>query len=139
LNINRDKTLEEIENYYWNDISFETDLIEKCYAYRKIPIKSMSTENIRLLLGQNIGNKVLIPEAIEKLKENILEDGDLFEGDLLVSVLRSERSYWIQKSDQYEMMKKILESNESIFAESDPGDIIFKDIMSLIKEFKEIM
>ncbi len=66
--IDENRSLEELEQDYWKDYDFPTGLIAKCHEYRKIPLKDLTIEQIRLLIVQDIGLKYLIPKAIEVLK-----------------------------------------------------------------------
>jgi hypothetical protein len=88
-------SLEQLEKNYWNDPKkFPTPLVEKCYNFRKIPVKDLSTGQLRTLIGQNIGLPYLIPLAIEILKTDILAEGDFYPGDLLNSVISADNSFW---------------------------------------------
>src|SRR5215218_3978497 len=75
-------------------MDFPTSLVKKCFEFRRIPIKDLSVEQIRLLLGQKIGIKYLLPKALVILHENILAEGDFYPGDLLASVLRLDIPDW---------------------------------------------
>lgn len=60
------------------------------------------------MIGQNVGLEYLIPLAMEQLDSDILAEGDLFEGDLLQSVLDSDPSYWERKKDKWYRMHDLL-------------------------------
>ncbi|HEY0067781.1 MAG TPA: contact-dependent growth inhibition system immunity protein [Flavisolibacter sp.] len=112
------KSLEELENDYWKDIEFPSTLVERCHAYRKIPVKDLSTEQLRLLTGQKIGLRFLIPQSIAILKDNILAEGDFYPGDLLNAMLDLNDEEWSQnKAGKDEFLKlvksKIPEIEES--------------------------
>ncbi len=114
--IDENKSLEELEQDYWKDYDFPTSLIAKCHKYRKIPLKDLTIEQIRLLIGQNIGLDYLIPKAIEILKINILAEGDLYPGDLLKVVLASDENFWTNnQSLKIEVQKIINNKKDKIF------------------------
>ena len=49
-------SIEELEKDKWKEPDFfPTDLVEKCFKYRKIPVKDLTTEQLRTLIGQNMG------------------------------------------------------------------------------------
>ena len=106
------KSIEQLENDFWESMDFPTPLVEKCFNYRRIPIKDLSIEQVRLLLGQSIGVKFLIPKALEFLQNDILSEGNLYPGDLLSSVLRLEKIHWEGndqlKSEFKELVKRKL-------------------------------
>jgi hypothetical protein len=111
MKIDYDKTLEQLENSYWPAYNYETNLIRRCHEYRKIKLNEMTIENIRLLLGQNIGLEYLIPLAIDKLKQDILVSGDLFEGDLLLNILNTDKSYWVKNKANWDHIIKLFNFN----------------------------
>jgi hypothetical protein len=92
------KTLEYLENSVWDKpTGFITGLILNSHRLRKIPVQDLTVENLRMLIGQQIGLKFLMPLALEILKANPLaEGGSFFEGDLLCSVLRVSPEFWMQ-------------------------------------------
>ncbi|OQP50271.1 hypothetical protein A4H97_00020 [Niastella yeongjuensis] len=90
------KSIEQLENDYWKEFDFPTGLVERCFRYRKIPIGNLTPEQLRTLISQQIGLKYLIPLSLDILKQNILTEADLYEGDLLASILSVDPSFWGQ-------------------------------------------
>ncbi|WP_136658755.1 contact-dependent growth inhibition system immunity protein [Nitratireductor sp. XY-223] len=82
------KTLEELEGDDWGEAEDGSPLVQTCHALRRKPLDQFSTEDLRVMIGQDIGLYHLLPRAIDVLRENPLASGDLYEGDLLVSVLQ---------------------------------------------------
>ena len=69
------KSIEQLEKDIWNNPSeFPSDMVAKCYRFRKISIAELTNEQIRLLISQQIGVKYLIGIALEKLERNILTE-----------------------------------------------------------------
>lgn len=100
-----DKTLEMLEKDNWGEPKYQSYLVATCHQLRRKPLKDFTIEDLRIMIGQNIGLKYLIPMAIEKLEENIFASGHFYEGDLLKSVLESNPAYW--KSEPYAKEKMI--------------------------------
>jgi hypothetical protein len=71
------------------------------------------------MILQKIGLKFLIPLALDKLRENILAEGDMYPGDLLNSVLSSDANYWKNHKDEWEEIKSLYTYNREIFEEGD--------------------
>ncbi|MBO9199541.1 MULTISPECIES: contact-dependent growth inhibition system immunity protein [Niastella] len=90
------QSIEQLENDYWEGTDFPTGLVERCFLYRKIPIGRLTPEQLRTLISQQIGLRYLIPVAVKILKQNILTEADLYEGDLLASVLEVGGTFWQQ-------------------------------------------
>lgn len=49
------KTLEVLERQIWGDPEFNSHLVRTCHQLRKIPLKDLTPENLRMLIGQQIG------------------------------------------------------------------------------------
>ncbi len=131
-------TLEQLENDIWDEPEFNSSLIEKCHNLRKVPISNFSSEDLRILIGQNIGNKYLIPLAINELDNNILAEALYFEGDLLLSVLKSDTTYWMKNRDNWIKVSKICSSNFELLSSFDTDNSIRKDIFDSFGRFKSI-
>jgi hypothetical protein len=48
----------------------------------------LTVEDLRILLGQNVGVAILSPIAIDRLESDPLAEGDFYPGDLLVAALQ---------------------------------------------------
>lgn len=92
--INWTVTLEKLENDIWDTPDSESNLTKECYRLRKIPLGDFNIEDLRLMLGQGIGVKHLIPLALEKLEKKPWAEGDFYEGDLLMCVLKIDHLFW---------------------------------------------
>lgn len=72
------------------------------------------------MIGQNIGLKFLIPLALEKLRQDILAEGDYYEGDLLKAVLTSEIEFWNLEPKLTKELEAIISDNEELLNEREP-------------------
>ena len=81
-------TLEQLEKDVWPEPAFQSNLTMTCYELRKKELSKFTVEDLRIMLGQSIGAKYLLPMAIKILKENPFADGDFYEGDLLDAISR---------------------------------------------------
>ena len=95
------KTIEELEKKKWGEPESDSHLIKTCHALRKKQLKNFTIEDLRIMLGQNIGNQFLIPLAIQALEKDINAEGDFYPGDLLKSVLKSNTQYWRENSNNW--------------------------------------
>jgi hypothetical protein len=82
------KSIEQLENDVWETVEFPTELVEKCYAYRKIPVQDLTGKQLRVLISQAIGIPFILSKTIAILKSNILIEVEYFPGDLLSTVLK---------------------------------------------------
>ena len=92
--VDRTQTLEEIEKESWVEPQLDSRLARECHRLRKVPVNKLSTENLRLLIGQKISLNILVPLALEILELNPLAEGKMYRGDLLVSVARVPQEFW---------------------------------------------
>ena len=83
------KSLEELENSFWGDPTYDSYLVRTCHHLRTLPLKDLSLEHLRMGISQDIGREYLIPIAIEKLKENPLAYGSYNEGELLATLIKA--------------------------------------------------
>ncbi|MFC9153500.1 contact-dependent growth inhibition system immunity protein [Streptomyces bauhiniae] len=71
-----------------------TRLVTTAHALRRRPIGDLTVEDMRLLIGQDMGLPYLLPLALEVLRENPMAEGGMYEGDLLSAVLTRNPSTW---------------------------------------------
>jgi hypothetical protein len=57
-------------------------------------LAEFTVEDLRIMLGQEIGVPVLLPRAVRVLLSDPLAEGDYYPGDLLRNVLRLPDSAW---------------------------------------------
>ena len=105
------KSLQELENSDWGEPEYSSHLVTECHRLRRVPLEKFTLENLRIMIGQNISLHFLIPLAIEHLEKDPLASGDMFEGDLLLAVLRSDPKFWNErpelKQHVYEIAKNV--------------------------------
>ncbi|CAM5354921.1 contact-dependent growth inhibition system immunity protein [Streptomyces hirsutus] len=98
--LNRDRSLEELERDRWPAPSADdTRLVATAHALRRRPIGELTVEDMRLLIGQDIGLPHLLPLALEVLRENPMAEGHMYEGDLLSAVLTRNPAVWTESSE----------------------------------------
>jgi hypothetical protein len=87
-------SIEELENDPWPQPNFDSHLVLECHRLRKLQLRLFTVENFRIMLGQDIGSRYLVPIALERLEANPLVAGDFYPGDLLCAVLSLPREFW---------------------------------------------
>ncbi|MFZ6024140.1 MAG: contact-dependent growth inhibition system immunity protein [Bacteroidota bacterium] len=130
------KSLQQLENIFWEDYAFPTPLIEKAHIYRKIPINDLLPSEIRLLIGQNIGLQFLIPKAIEILEIDILTDADFYEGDLLSAILTCDKDYWSNHKEIKQRVRTLL-SDKISEIENQTIDNSLRQVIKKINKFRQ--
>lgn len=134
------KTLENLEKDVWPSLSPDEGsyLIKTCNSLRKKQLKDFTTEDLREMIGQDIGLKYLIPIAIDILKSEILAEGDLYEGDLLKSVLTSDKNFWRKEKDNWKIICDLFNKNKKTLDECETTWNIRKGWFDAFKDFEKI-
>lgn len=112
-----EKSIEELENSYWGEPPVDSYVVGACHKARQKPLKLLSNEEIRLLAGQKIGLKYILPIAVEILKRNAFIEITYFEGDLLLQILRLDISDWEGNTQALDDFKEIVRQNMPMIAE----------------------
>ena len=81
-------TLEELSGSRWPDPDPDaTPLVRKCAKYVKTDVLMLPDEGVRLLVGQQIYLKHLLPVALGRLMSDPWLECDMYPGDLLKNVV----------------------------------------------------
>jgi hypothetical protein len=104
------KSLFSLEKNTYSDDPGEapTRLVKRCKELIKLPLNEYTVEDLRLMIGQELGLPYLIPLAIEKLNDNLFAGGDLYEGDLLANVLGIDHTFWKQNPDLWARVDNLI-------------------------------
>ncbi|MFD8010845.1 contact-dependent growth inhibition system immunity protein [Streptomyces sp. NPDC058955] len=93
--VNRGLSLEELERDRGSVPSDgDTRLMATVRELRRKPIGSLTVEDLRFLIRQDVGLASLLPLAVEVLRANPLAEGDVYAGDLLAAVLTRSADVW---------------------------------------------
>ena len=104
------KSLESLEKKIWPPFSSDEGsyLIKTCNSLRKKQLQDFTTEDLRIMIGQEIGLYFLMPLAIEKLAETLFAGGDMYEGDLLKNVLDINTSFWDDNKNYWQQLRDLI-------------------------------
>jgi hypothetical protein len=134
MKFNLNNTLEELENDKWGTApENSTRLVTAILELRKKPLKDFTVEDLRITIGQSFSLEFLIPLAITELKQNILAEGDFYEGDLLQNVLSSNVNFWKNNYDHWLTVKSLFESNRRLFEDKE-----HRQFLKSFKTFEQI-
>lgn len=87
-------TLEALEKNYWGEPTFPSHVVTRSHAIRQTPLRDLTAEDLRLAIGQQMSLPFLLPLALELLRANPLEPGEMFDGALFASVIRVRPEFW---------------------------------------------
>lgn len=126
----RSQSLEKIEGQAWPRDDFQSHVVQETQRLRKIPVEALTIEDLRLLIGQKIALRYLVPIAIEKLIENPFVEGNYYRGDLLTSVVSIPQSFWDQhpelNNDMVDLAREVCQVHE----------LLVKELLSGLKLFE---
>ena len=106
----RQKSLESLEKNIWPALGPGefSNLIKTCYLLRKKQLQDFTTEDLRIMIGQEIGLYFLMPLAIETLADNLFAEGNYYEGDLLKSVLSVDTKFWDDNINHWQQLNALI-------------------------------
>lgn len=110
----RNKWLQDLEKEDFGDpMSKYTGLINRVLQLRRLPLNTFTVGDLRLMIGQKVGLKYLVPLALEVLREDILVEGDYYKGDLLVAVSSLDEIYWKEHPDYRNELIRMIQSQNN--------------------------
>ena len=107
---NLDKNLSELERDVWAAPDFDSHVVTECHRLRFVALKDFTIEDLRLMIGQDIGLEYLVPLALQHLEANPFAEGNFYPGDLLKNVTGVRRNFWIGHPDLRLRMVPIVNS-----------------------------
>ena len=87
-------TLTELEEDDWGPPTFDSSLVQSVHRLRHVPLKDLSAEDLRLMIGEQVGLRYLIPLALDILAVDPFTEGNYYSGDLLHAVIGLPREFW---------------------------------------------
>lgn len=115
-----DKNLSVLESIDWGILPENmSSIVKRCYELRRVKLRDLSPDDIRFLIGQEIGLDYLIPMAIKILEKTPYIETLYFSGDLMKNVLQVKPIYWNKKKNQKDEIKCIIDKHINSFVEID--------------------
>jgi len=137
MNIDDNKTIEQLENKYWGDAPKDSSgLVVSCHNLRRKPLSEFEPNDYRVLIGQNIGIKYLVPMAIELLEKDPFVEATYYPGDLFLYVMKVDSSFWKSNHDLMDRTARIYESNRDKLLDL---DISNKDKDNLLEAYQNVI
>ena len=99
MRIDARKSLQELEGRDWGEPDYPSHLVSECHRLRRVPLADLTREDLRLLIGQEIGLGYLVPLALAHLAADPFAAGDFYAGDLLCAVVGAPDTFWAQHPD----------------------------------------
>ncbi|HEX6501360.1 MAG TPA: contact-dependent growth inhibition system immunity protein [Micromonosporaceae bacterium] len=104
-----DLSVEQIEGDSWGaPPPGSTALVSRVYELRRKPVGTLTAEDLRVLIAQQVGLDVVVPRALRRLREDPLLEGDYYPGDVLVAVLKVPAEYWAARGGQLAELEAVI-------------------------------
>jgi CDI immunity proteins len=104
------RTLDTVDPPAWGPAPTDaTSLIKRCHELRSKPLVDFTVEDLRIMIGQQIALKHLVPLALERLQADPLVGGDYYPGDLLAGVLRADAALWEWSPDSDVSLRDLIQ------------------------------
>jgi hypothetical protein len=87
--------LTQLEGDDWARPPYGSFLVKECHRLRHVPLRELTVEHLRMLIGQGISLVYTVPLALEHLSIDPMISGDLYPGDLLKAVQRVPADFWV--------------------------------------------
>ena len=105
------QSLEELENDWWGEPEFDSYVVKTSHLARQKPINKLTDEEIRLLIGQKIGLKYLLPIAVKMIEIRPDMMITFYPGDLLKCLLSRDKEDWKDNRDDLLLFRKVVIEN----------------------------
>lgn len=125
----KSKSLQEIEKQEWERPDGESHLAKECKRLWQVPLGELNTENLRILIGQNISPIYLVPLALDILEMNPIAEGNKYKGDLLNSVINLPEDFWLNNQTLNNRLVEVKIELETI------NQTISTELLPLIEKF----
>ena len=102
------KSLQDLEEQDWGEPTFHSYLVETCHRLRRKPLIEFTTEDLRIMIGQQISLPLLIPLAVERLEAEPLAEGNYYPGDLLAAVLKVDGAFWLEHLNSCRRIRQVV-------------------------------
>jgi hypothetical protein len=122
-------TIEGIERVRVDPGTNDTNLIRRCLALRRKPLSQFTTEDLRLMLGQQIAVPILLPMAVAVLADDPFCRGNYYPGDLLHNVVRLPEEAWDGAGRLRDRLVEVLR------ATAPPGEDVLAVVHRAVDEF----
>ncbi|MDB5271455.1 MAG: hypothetical protein JWP58_4495 [Hymenobacter sp.] len=93
------KTIEQLEGDFWGKPEFTSHVVVTSHMLRKKPVDEFGVEELRFMIGQNIGTQYLMPRVLGMLEQTPLITDYHYPGEVLHSVLKLPNAYWLAHPD----------------------------------------
>lgn len=116
------KSIDQLEGCSWGEPDYDSYVVRTVHALRTKPLCTLTDEELRLALRQQVGLPWVIELAVERLHEDIFRAGDFHPGDILAAALKLPAQTWREQPDLARRMTTLAHEAQSRLDELDDLD-----------------
>lgn len=120
------KTLRNLEKIPKYDSEQPSYLVKRCNELLDQPLNDFSVEDIRIMVGPQIGLDYLVPLAFDYLNSDILAEGDYYPGDLLTAMLKVDSAFWDKNRNLFNELAGLVKINYDLLIEPNVSPALLK-------------
>ncbi len=117
-----DQSLDQLEQTHWPAPKTDTYVTSNVYRLRQIPLNQFRIEDLRLMIGQQVGTRFLVPLAFDHLERDPFAEGDFYPGDLLIAVIELPIVFWEAHRELIPRVISLMDAANAKIAKLDPSD-----------------
>ena len=126
-------TLDEFEDTTWGDPPEDATYVQRtCYELRRTPLGQFEAEDLRIMIGQQIGLELLVPMALGALIQQPLIEADMYPGDLLRAVLALPDSFWHSHPAEDQRLRVAVAAFDAIDPTDPENPLLFADFAAAL-------
>ena len=135
--MNTSRTIEQLEATPWPEPSPDaTQLARRCHLLRRFPLCQLGTEDLRVLIGQEIALKHLMPIALGALRADPMLETEYYPGDLLCAAMSVQSSFWVSNREDLAQLAQLARQAQSFIA-SHEEPTRFRQVANDISRFQK--
>ncbi|MFN7344155.1 MAG: contact-dependent growth inhibition system immunity protein [bacterium] len=116
------KSLEQLEGKAWGPPEYDSHLVLECHRLHRVPLRDFTMADYRRMIGQNFCLEYLAPPALHFLEKEPFLEAEFYEGDLLCTLLTSEKKFWHSHKQLHAAAEKLAADAETRLAELSTSD-----------------
>jgi len=140
MQIDRSKSLQQLEIDDWGEPECDDPLITEPYRLHRVPLRDLTVEDLRMMIAMGIGLEYLIPTSLERLHDHPFAWSSPYPCDLLVTVLAVERRFWQGHPDLREQVAAVADRDIAAFRSGSivGYDMVAQAIITAYEKFKRV-
>jgi len=131
------KTLQDLDGEDWGGPPYPTSLVETCHRLRRVPLRDFADEDLRIMIGQDIGLDYLIPLALDRVEDEPWLCATFYDGDMLWYLIKRV-TYWPTHASEKARFDRVVDRAIDTYLASDPeAEWMFDDhVVELLNMWK---